>query len=48
MKIFLNYADFNIQKAIVFISQTTFTKIMRDAGINISEGHLGVMMSTVL
>lgn len=48
MNLFLNYCDFNVKKAIAYISHTTFIKIMKDAGVAISEGRLSIMMSTAL
>lgn len=47
-KLFLNYCDFNQKAAIPYITQSTFVKIVRESGVNISEGALGVMMGSAL
>ena len=48
MRLFLNYCDFNVQKALIFISHTTFIRIVKDAEFSISENNLCIMMSTAL
>ena len=47
-RLFLNYCDYNQSKALEYITATSFVKICKDSGITLSEGNLGIMMSSVL
>jgi hypothetical protein len=48
LRLFLNFCDFNRTKAIEYITQSTFVKIVKESGIHISEASLGILMSTTL